>query len=291
MLRSMLQQKREERVRPGLDDKVLADWNGLMIASLANAGAMIGEGEWIGLAGRAFDFIAKDMTRGDRLGHSWRDGKLLYPGLASDYAAMIKAALALHEATGGKKYLDQALAWQAAFDRHYANDDNSGYYLTADDAEGLVVRPHSTADDAIPNPNGIAADNLIRLAVLTGDESFRAKADRLISGVLSEGAENLFGRISILNAADLRIGGAEIVIAGADDGSLTNAALKLPSLVRTVLRAPSADALSPSHPAREKVRAAGTSAAAFVCVGQTCSLPVTSPGEIAKVFEDSHVPA
>jgi uncharacterized protein YyaL (SSP411 family) len=113
----------------------------------------------------------------------------------------------------------------------------------------------------------------------------------LISGVLSEGAENLFGRISILNAADLRIGGAEIVIAGADDGSLTNAALKLPSLVRTVVRAPSADALSPSHPAREKIRAAGTSAAAFVCVGQTCSLPVTSAGEIAKVFEDSHVPA
>lgn len=291
MLRSMLQQKRESRVRPGLDDKVLADWNGLMIAALANAGAMIGQPEWIGLAGRAFDFIAKDMTRGDRLGHSWRAGKLLYPGLASDYAAMIKAALALHEATGEKKYLDQALTWQAAFDRHYVNETNGGYYLTADDAEGLVVRPDSTADDAIPNPNGIAADNLIRLAAFTGDESFRAKADRLISGVLSEGAENLFGRISILNAADLRIGGAEIVIAGTDDGSLTNAALRLPSLVRTVLRAPSADALSPSHPAREKIRAAGTSAAAFICVGQTCSLPVTNAAEIARTFETSHGPA
>jgi uncharacterized protein len=291
MLRSMLQQKRENRVRPGLDDKVLADWNGLMIAALANAGAMIGQPEWIGLAARAFDFIAKDMTRGDRLGHSWRDGKLLYPGLASDYAAMIKAALALHEATGQKKYLDQALAWQAAFDRHYANENNGGYYLTADDAEGLVVRPDSTVDDATPNPNGIAADNLIRLAAFTGDESYRAKADRLISGVVSEGAENLFGRISILNAADLRIGGAEIVIAGADDGSLTNAALKLPSLVRTVLRAPSADALSPSHPAREKISAAGASAAAFICVGQTCSLPVTKPDEIARAFETSHGPA
>lgn len=291
MLRSMLQQKRESRVRPGLDDKVLADWNGLMIAALANAGAMIGQPEWIGLAGRAFDFIAKDMTRGNRLGHSWRDGKLLYPGLASDYAAMIKAALALHEATGEKKYLDQALAWQAAFDRHYVNETNGGYYLTADDAEGLVVRPDSTADDAIPNPNGIAADNLVRLAAFTGDESFRAKADRLISGVLSEGAENLFGRISILNAADLRIGGAEIVIAGTDDGSLTNAALKLPSLVRTILRAPSAEALSPSHPAREKISAAGTSAAAFICVGQTCSLPVTNAAEIARTFETSHGPA
>ena len=289
MLRSMLQQKREERVRPGLDDKVLADWNGLMIAALANAGAMLGESEWIKLAARAFDFIAKDMTRTDRLGHSWRAGKLLFPGLASDYAAMIKAALALHEATAEKKYLDRALAWQSAFDRHYANENNGGYYLTADDAEGLVVRPDSTADDAIPNPNGIAADNLIRLAVFTGDESFRAKADRLISGVLSEGAENLFGRISILNAADRRIGGAEIVIAGADDGSLTKAALKLPSITRTVLRAPSADALASSHPAREKISAAGAGAAAFVCVGQTCSLPVTSAAELARAFDASHV--
>jgi uncharacterized protein YyaL (SSP411 family) len=288
MLRSMLQQKREERVRPGLDDKVLADWNGLMIAALANAGAMIGESPWIALAARAFDFIAKHMTRENRLGHSWREGKLLFPGLASDYAAMIKAALALHEATAEKKYLDQARAWQAAFDRHYANENNGGYYLTADDAEGLVVRPDSTADDAIPNPNGIAADNLIRLAVFTGDESFRAKADRLIAGVLSEGAENLFGRVSILNAADRRIGGAEIVIVGNGDGALTTAALKLPSLTRTVLRAPTAAALSPAHPAREKIRAAGASAAAFICVGQTCSLPVTSAGEIARVFEGSH---
>ena len=89
------------------------------------------------------------------------------------------------------------------------------------------MRPDSTLDDATPNPNGIAAQNLIRLAVFTGDDSFRAKADTLIAGVLSEGAENLFARISILNAVDLRIGGAEIVIAGADDGSLTQAALKL----------------------------------------------------------------
>jgi len=284
MLRSMLQQKREERVRPGLDDKVLADWNGLMIAALANAGAMLREPEWIALGARAFDFIAKDMTRGDRLGHSWREGKLLYPGLASDYAAMIKAALALHEATAEKKYLDPALAWQAAFDRHYANENNGGYYLTANDAEGLVVRPDSTLDDAIPNPNGIAAQNLIRLAVFTGDESFRAKADKLIQGVLSEGAENLFARISMLNAVDLRIHGAEIVIAGTDAGALTEAALRLPCLTRIVLRAPTPDALTPAHPAQEKIRAT-TGAAAFICVGQACSLPVTAPGDIAKALE------
>jgi uncharacterized protein YyaL (SSP411 family) len=98
-------------------------------------------------------------------------------------------------------------------------------------------------------------------AVFTGDENFRAKADRLIAGVLSEGAENLFARISILNAADLRIGGAEIVVAGADAGALTDAALKLPCVSRVVLRAPAGDQLSAAHPAREKIRAAGTGAA------------------------------
>jgi uncharacterized protein YyaL (SSP411 family) len=287
MLRSMLQQKREERVRPGLDDKVLADWNGLMIAALANAGSMLGEKDWIALGARAFDFIAGAMTRGDRLGHSWREGRLLYPGLASDYAAMIKAALALHEATGEKKYFERALAWQTAFDRHYTNDNNGGYYLTADDAEGLVVRPDSTLDDASPNPNGIAAQNLIRLAAFSGDETFRARADKLIAGVLSEGAENLFARISLLNAVDLRIHGAEIVIAGTDSRALLEAALKLPFLTRMVLRAPSADALPAAHPAQEKIRAT-TGAAAFICVGQTCSLPVTSPDAIAKAFEGAH---
>ncbi len=284
MLRSMLQQRREQRVRPGLDDKVLADWNGLMISGLANAGAMLDQPDWISLAARAFDFIARAMTKGDRLGHSWRDGKLLFPGLASDYAAMIKAALALHEATGEKKHLERALAWQAAFDRHYANENNGGYYLTADDAEGLVVRPDSTLDDATPNPNGIAAQNLIRLAVFSGDESFRAKADNLIQGVLAEGADNLFARISLLNAVDLRIHGAEIVIAGTEANPLTGAALKLPCLTRIVVRAPAAEALSPSHPAQEKIGAA-SGAAAFICIGQTCSLPVTAPEDIAKSFE------
>ena len=121
MLRGKLLEEREKRIRPGLDDKVLADWNGLMIAALANAGASMGQGDWIDMAARAFGFIATAMTRDDRLGHSWRDGRLLFPGLASDFTNMIRAALALHEATGERSYLDRALAWQHALDRHYAN--------------------------------------------------------------------------------------------------------------------------------------------------------------------------
>ncbi len=93
-LRARLLAVRDRRVRPGLDDKILADWNGLMIAALVNAGISFDEPGWIAMAARAFAFIAETMACGDRLGHSWRDGKLIFPGLASDFAAMIRAALA-----------------------------------------------------------------------------------------------------------------------------------------------------------------------------------------------------
>ena len=283
ILRGKLLNAREKRVRPGLDDKVLADWNGLMIAALANAGALIGQSEWLARAAHAFRFIVADMTRGDRLGHSWRRGKLLFPGLASDFANMIRAALALHEATGEQSYLDQAVAWQGALDRHYADPATGGYFFTADDAEGLVVRPGATTDDATPNPNGVAAQNLVRLAVLAGDDRFRAQADRLLEGVLGAAADNLIAHASLLNALDLRLRGAEIVVTGEGlrTHMLTAAALKLAFLDRIVLRAPTADALPASHPARDKI-AAAPDGAAFVCVGERCSLPVTEPNALAE---------
>lgn len=276
MLRQQLFMLRSKRIRPGLDDKVLADWNGLMIAALANAGVMLGEGSWMELASRAFDFIVRGMSKDDRLGHSFREGRLLYPGLASDFANMIRAALALYETTGRVAYLDRAIAWQRALDAHYANPGNGGYFLTADDAEGLVVRPAATFDDATPNPNSIAAQNLVRLAALTGDLGYREKADRLLDGVLARAADNLFQHAALLNALDLRLHAAEIVVTGPDHAKFADAALKLPFVSRIVLRAPEAAALPAGHPAQAKI-AAGAGSAAFVCVGETCSLPVTEP--------------
>lgn len=281
MLRGKLLKEREKRIRPGLDDKILADWNGLMIAALVQGATAFDEPGWLAMGRQAFDFIAKTMTRGDRLGHSWRDGKLLLPGLASDYACMIEAALALNEATGEAVYLDRAVAWQRALDRHYTNPGNGGYFLTADDAEGLILRPSATSDDATPNPNAVAAENLVRLAALTGHDQWRARADALLEGILAGAAQNLFGHVATLNALDFRLRAAEIVCTGPDAEAFTREALKLPHLSRIVLRAPSAEALPPSHPAQDKVKAVSGSAA-FVCVGERCSLPVTEPGKIAE---------
>ena len=286
-LRAKLLAAREARVRPGLDDKVLADWNGLMIAALANASLMLDEPSWLGKAKRAFAFIARAMTRGDRLGHSWRQGQLKFPGLASDFAAMIRAALALYEASGEQSYLDQALAWQHALDRDYANAETGTYYLTAADAEGLVIRPAATADEATPNHNAVAAQNLIRLALLAGDDAWRQKADRLIAAVAPETVENLYMHMALLNAIDLRLRAAEIVVTGEGAGAdtLLAAARALPPLDRIVFHARAADALPPSHPARAQLQATTTEPQAFVCVGETCSLPVTDPAGLLRTIE------
>jgi len=275
-LREKLLTARASRIRPGLDDKVLADWNGMMIAALVNASLIFDEPSWIGLATRAFDFVAGTMSRGDRLGHSWRDGKLKFPGLASDFAAMIRAALTLYEATGQGAYLERALAWQRALDRDYVNAETGTYYLTAADAEGLVIRPASTADEATPNHNAVAAQNLVRLAVLAGDDAWRTKADRLIAAIAPLATENLYMHMALLNAVDLRLRAAEIVVTGegALAETLLTAARRRSPLDRIVLHAATADSLSPAHPARAKI-AAATTPQAFVCVGETCSLPVT----------------
>jgi uncharacterized protein len=286
VLRAKLLAVRATRVRPGLDDKVLADWNGLMIAALVNASLIFDEPSWIETAIRAFDFISSAMTRGDRLGHSWRLGKLKFPGLASDFAAMIRAALALYEATGHRAYLERALVWQRALDRDCANAETGTYYLTAADAEGLVIRPASTADGATPNHNAVAAQNLIRLAVLAGDDAWRQKADRLIGAIAPLAAENLYMHMALLNAIDLRLRATQIVVTGEGPGAdaLLAAARKLPPLDRIVLQAGKAEALPATHPARDKI-AAAREPQAFVCVGETCSLPVTDPAALNAAID------
>jgi uncharacterized protein YyaL (SSP411 family) len=285
-LRVKLLAVRGARVRPGLDDKVLADWNGLMIAALANAGLLMNEPPWLDMASRAFEFVARAMTRGDRLGHSWREGQLKFPGLASDFAAMIRAALALYEATGQQPYLDHALAWQRALDRDYANTETDAYYLTAADAEGLVVRPAATTDEATPNHNAVAAQNLVRLALLAGDDHWREKADRLVAGIAPLAVENLYMHMALLNAIDLRLRAAQIVVTGegARADALLAAARRRPFLDRIVLHARSADVLPASHPARDKIKAV-SEPQAFVCVGETCSLPVPDPSGLAAAID------
>jgi len=287
-MRTLLLAERGKRVRPGLDDKVLADWNGLMIAGLVHAACVFDRRDWLTLARTAFDVIIRMMTPpsdADRLGHSWRAGKLVVPGLASDHAMMGRAALALFEATNVHEYLERAIAWQRTLDRHYYDAETGGYFLTAADAEGLIVRPHSTVDDAIPNHCGIIAQNLVRLAQLSGDPYFGTRRDALFAALLPRAAENVFGHLSLLNALDLHLCGAEIVVTGDDDHAraLLSAARRLPHATSIVLHAATSAALPPDHPAQAMMSATSSQAAAFLCRGQTCSRPVTDPVALAAL--------
>jgi uncharacterized protein YyaL (SSP411 family) len=209
---------------------------------------------------------------------------LVYPGLSSDYAAMIRAALALSEGTGDPSYLNRATAWADAVERHHRDSSGEGYFLTADDAEGLIVRLAMTADDATPNPNALMAQNMVRLAVLAGDGQYRVRVDRLFDALLPAAAENLFGHTALFSALDLRIRNAEIVCAGARAEQFAQAALRLPFLERTILRAPRADALPERHPARAMAASAPEEGAAFICQGERCSLPITNPAALASAI-------
>jgi uncharacterized protein YyaL (SSP411 family) len=283
-LRAKLLEARAKRVRPGLDDKVLADWNGLMIAALANAGAMFDEPDWITLGARAFRFVSDSMTRNERLGHSWRAGGLLFPGLSSDYAAMIRAALALHRATGERAFLDHAVTWEALVETHHASPETGGYFLTADDADELILRPNATRDDAIPNPHAWMAQNLVRLTALTGFSSYRQRADKLFGGVLPLASANLFGHAALLAALDTRLRLTEIVVTGSRAEEFAKAALSDSFLTSALLRAPAESTLPAGHPAREKVAATKGEGAAFVCRGETCSLPITDAAGLGAML-------
>ncbi|MEP9377073.1 thioredoxin domain-containing protein [Aquabacter sp. CN5-332] len=284
-MREKLLAERGKRVRPGLDDKVLADWNGLMIAALARSGAFLGEADWVEMAARAFAAVCRLMEKNGRLGHAWRDGRLLFPGLASDLAAIARAAVALHEATGETAYLQKAEAFLEALEAHHADPATGAYFLTADDADALVVRPLSTMDEALPNYNAVAADTLVRVAALTGRGDLSERADRILTALSGTVAANAIAHGALLNAIGTRLSLAEIVVVGTEHERFAQAALRLPFPDRVVIRAGAAADLPPGSLARAQAEAAPAAGAAFICRDGRCSLPVTDPDGLKAALD------
>jgi uncharacterized protein YyaL (SSP411 family) len=277
-LRARLLEARATRVRPGLDDKILADWNGLMIAALARASLTFAKPAWLDLAERAFGFVTGNMSKGDRLGHSWRDGRLVFPGFATDLANMARAATALYEVTGKAPYLEKAEAWIAALDEHHPTS-SAAYDLTATDGETLAVRPSADRDEATASATGLALDTKFRLAALTGKDRYRETADVSMSRISVSAAKSVFGHLSALSALDTRLAGLEILITGDADGKLTKAARALPFIARAVRPVSDVSDLADDHPA--KSLAARDGAQALVCAGEVCGFPVTTAEALA----------
>jgi uncharacterized protein YyaL (SSP411 family) len=275
---------RTPRVRPGLDDKVLADWNGLMIAALAHAGLVFERDDWLALAERAFAFVERHMAAsGDRLFHSWRDGKARHPASVDDYANLCRAALALYEATGERAYLDRARAWVAVQDRHYWDAEGDGYFFAADDTTGLIARGKTASDAAVPAGNGTMVGVLTRLTLLTGDETYRERAGAIIKAFAGEATRNFFPLATLINNAELAWKPLQIVLVGerGDAGftALRNAVYRV-SLPRAIVQMVTPDqALPASHPAYGKGLVAGKPAV-YVCEGPVCSLPIVESQQL-----------
>ena len=278
--RAILLQRRAARVRPGWDDKVLADWNGLMIAALAEAGEVFAAPAWIAAAQRAFAFVRDQLTVGGRLRHSWRAGQSNRTGLLDDLAGMARGALALHQATGDAAYLDQARAWVAEADAHFRDSEHGGYFTTADDADGLIVRTRHAHDNATPSANGVLAEASARLWLLTGEDTHRRRAEQVIDAFAGEVARNFFPLATLLNAFETLARATQIVIVGAPDApdtrALKRAALVAPLAACALSVLPPGAALPPAHPAHGKAPLGGK-ATAYVCIGASCSLPITDP--------------
>ena len=277
--RAALLQARAGRVRPGLDDKVLADWNGLMIAALAYAAPVFGRRDWLALARGAFEFVVREMTASDgRLRHSWRAGRAAHPATLEDYANLCRAALMLHEATGDAAYLDQARAWVELVEQHYADTAGGGYFVAADDTEALLTRPKMVQDAATPSGNGTFVEVLARLHYLTFEDAYLERAEKAVNAFAGDVPKNFFPFGSLLNGNETLQRAVQIVIRGqrgeADTETLLASiqAVSLPTRVLSVV-APGA-ALPASHPATGKDQLSGR-ATAYVCRGQVCSLPIT----------------
>jgi uncharacterized protein YyaL (SSP411 family) len=286
--RAKLLALRAGRVRPGWDDKALADWNGLMVAALAFAATVFEEPAWLEAAREAFAFVRTDMTEGGRLRHSFRNGRLKHPATLDDYAANSRAALALHAATGEAEYLAAAEEWIAVLDRHYWDPASGGYFFTADDTADLIQRSKHAQDNAVPPGNAILVGVLTRLYLITGKDDYRARAAAIVAAFAGELGRNFFPLATLINQNEFMLNPLQVVLVGdpssADLGALRRAVLdrSLPNLVLQQV-APGAK-LPPHHPAAGKQSVAGK-ATAFVCRGQTCSLPITDAPGLGRALQ------
>jgi hypothetical protein len=285
--REQLLAARSKRVRPGWDDKVLVDWNGLMIAALTEASMAFEQPDWLALAARAFRFIRTTMMKDGRLFHAWRADKLQHAATLDDHAHLATAALALYEATQETHYLDAAKELTALLDTHFWDAANGGYFMTADDVKDVIQRPKSAADSAIPNGNGAMAGVLARLYHLTGEERYLTRATALVAAFSGEINRNFFPLATLINSAEFLENTLQIVVVGPADADATRAlihAVHERSLPNRLLQVAAPDAQLPErHPAHGKGMVDGKPAA-YVCRGQTCGLPVTHPKGLATAL-------
>ena len=294
--REKLFKVRNKRVHPFKDDKILTDWNGLMIAALARAGQVLNEPRYTADAVRAADFIMLRLRDNNgRLVKRYRKGTAGLPAHLDDYAFVVWGFLELYEATLKAIYLQEAIRLNDQMIKHFWDQQSGGLFMTADDSEKLLIRNKAIYDGAIPSGNSVAALNLLRLGHITGREDYLKKAEE-ISRAFSESVNRYpAGHAHLMMALDYALNpNYEVVIVGQPAAKDTRAmllALRRPFLPGKVVLLRPADKKAAAEiirmaPYTEFMVSKDGRATAYVCTNFVCKLPTT---DISQMLANLHV--
>jgi uncharacterized protein YyaL (SSP411 family) len=295
-IRSRLFDRRRDRVHPLKDDKILADWNGLMSAAIAQAGRVFKEPTWIEAAEASTTFVRRKMRAKDgRLLHRYREGDASIPAFLDDYVFMTTAMLELYDATFKPAYLKEALQLQQMTLELFWDTSSGGLYFTAADNEKLLVRQKEIYDGAIPSGNSMAADNFIRLAGLTGDTEHLQAVDHIFAAFSSDATRLPSAHSQLMSALLCGAGHSfEVVIAGEPGAEDTKALIAviegsyLPQAsILLVPPRPAGDTIRELAPFAEDYVPVDGRAAAYVCRNFECQLPTTDPAKLATLLEEA----
>jgi uncharacterized protein YyaL (SSP411 family) len=289
--RQALYAHREKRVHPGLDDKVLASWNGLMLSALAEAATALGRPDYLAAAVRNAEFLASSMVRDGRLLRSWKDGQARITGYLEDHAMVGAGLLALYEATFDRRWLDESRRLAEETLRLFWNGEREIFFDTGHDQEALVVRPRNIFDNAVPSGTSVTIEWLLRLAIVTGEERHEAialQALRPMADVMQKYPSG-FGRY--LSALDFHLGPvAEVALvwpAGAEHAAapLRETVFRRYQPNRVVVGAAAGSPGAEGLPLLADRGAVGGKPAAYVCRRYVCQLPVTDPDALARQLD------
>lgn len=289
--REVLFPAREARIHPGKDDKILTDWNGLVITALSLAGRVFGREDYLVAAGEAVDFIMTHLHSQGRLQHRWREGESAIEGNLDDYAYLIWGLLELYQATFQAEYLKAALKLNQALTKHFWDNEEGGYYFTPDHAPQILVRQKEAYDTALPSGNSVQQMNLERLYLLTGESNFRETSESLekyFSPIMKQtpAAFTMFLSAIMFQTSP----SFEVTILGEKDSLDTQGMLKalqkeyLPQVV-LVLKSSSDDLIKELIPSLENKTMVGNQATAYVCGDGTCQAPVNTPEELINLLK------
>jgi uncharacterized protein len=293
-LRQKLWERRETRVHPQKDDKILTDWNGLMISAYARAAQALGDEADAVIATRAADFVlSKLATEDGRLLKRYRQGEAGLTAHLEDYAFLIRGLLDLYETTFEVRYFEKAVALQKTLDELFWDEKEGGYFTVAKDAEALIVRAKKLYGGAIPSGNAISIGNLARLHRMTGDTAYATRTEALIRAFSGEIVEQPAVYPETLCGLDFYFGPTrEIVISGEKDAADTKAMIAAlrkgfrPNQV-ILLRTPeNAEALAKIAPYTETQTSLEGKATAYVCRDFSCKAPTTVVTEMMASVEE-----